>query len=63
MTDELMLHIVWGAFRKGMSDFIDSEAGKVGNDTEGEYRIRCEKAGLVAVINLVAKAYQTEEAA
>lgn len=53
-------HIVWLLFRKGMKDECDRIAASPTMWTAGEaaYRERVEKAGLVAVVNFTAKAYQ-----
>lgn len=56
MTEADLLHVLWLAYRAAIAKHI--EADKPRGETEAQYRERAEKAGLVAVANLVGKAYQ-----
>jgi hypothetical protein len=56
MTDADLLHVLWLAYRSAIAKHIETD--KPHAETEAQYRERAEKAGLVAVVNLVGKAYQ-----
>jgi hypothetical protein len=61
LSDRDLVHIMWLLYRKAVQDHIERAETSLG-ETEAQYRERAEKAGLVAVANFIAKAYQQEAA-
>lgn len=60
MTDDELMHILWLAYRSAIARHIEADSPRA--ETEAQYRERAEKAGLVAVVNLVSKASQSAPA-
>lgn len=54
-------HIVWLIYRKAVRDHVARDDAPLA-ESEAQYRERAEKAGLTAVVNFVAKAYQADAA-
>lgn len=52
-------HIVWLLYRNAIREHIARDTGPA-YEGEDKYRERAEKAGLIAVVNFVGKAYQVK---
>lgn len=50
-------HVVWLLFRKAVQEHV-ARADVLPDENEAHYRERAEKAGLVAVVNFIARAYR-----
>lgn len=59
MADSEIEHIVWLLFRKAVQDHVERAEVRM-DENEAKYRERAEKAGLVAVVNFIARAYRAE---
>jgi hypothetical protein len=57
ILDDEVTDALWLVFRGAVAAFVKSNSPRF-DENENEYRVRAEKAGVIAVASFVGKAYQ-----